>query len=385
MTVDRPFERVESRVPRLDSSLTESLVTPALLVDLAAARRNAERVLALCGDSAHWRPHLKTTKIPEVWAVLLDVGVRSFKVATTRELEVLAELGRRRGAQPIDVLFAQGLTPPSARRLGEIAAVNPWLTVAGLYEDERQLEWTPETVGLFLDVNPGGDRTGVPIGRTERLVELARAAADRRRGLHCYEGHLHGDFPERGVAIDTVFRELGELVAELDRVGLAAGEVVTSGTPAFRHVVDTRPLEGRPGVTRHSVSPGTVVFHDLRSELENPELGLEPAATVLARVVSRPAIGRVTVDAGSKAIAAEAGDPVAVTLGHPDLKAAPCNEEHLPLDGVEADSSLVLGALIELVPRHICPSVNLHEHALLLETADSGRPRRVPVAARAHE
>ena len=44
-----------------------------------------------------------------------------------------------------------------------------------------------------------------------------------------------------------------------------------------------------------------------------------------------PARGRATLDCGSKAIAAEAGDPAGYVLGHPTWRALVCSEEHMPL------------------------------------------------------
>ena len=51
------------------------------------------------------------------------------------------------------------------------------------------------------------------------------------------------------------------------------------------------------------------------------EVTLVPAAVVLTRVVSRPVDDVVTCDAGSKAVATDAGDPCAVVLGRADLEA----------------------------------------------------------------
>jgi hypothetical protein len=51
--------------------------------------------------------------------------------------------------------------------------------------------------------------------------------------------------------------------------------------------------------TKYQVSPGTVVFHDVRSQEENPSLDLVPAALLLSRVVSLPNPNTVTCDAGT--------------------------------------------------------------------------------------
>ena len=121
---------------------------------------------------------------------------------------------------------------------------------------------------------------------------------------------------------------------------------------------------------------------DLRSERENPALDLLPAAVVLARVVSRPRADVATCVAGSKSVAAEAGDPCAFVLGRPELEPLAPSEEHLPLR-VRSGPAPARGTPLYLVPRHVCPTVNLAEEALLV---DGGRVVGTEaVSARAHE
>ena len=154
-----------------------------------------------------------------------------------------------------------------------------------------------------------------------------------------------------------------------------------SGTPTFAIPFEHAGLRALAGTTLR-VSPGTVVYHDLMTEQNVPDLDLLPAAIVLTRVVSHPAEGLVTCDAGSKSIAAEAGDPCAFVLGHPGLNALRPSEEHLPLEVVRGERPS-RGSVLMLVPRHVCPTVNLADEAILIE---NGRLREiVAVAARAHE
>ena len=127
---------------------------------------------------------------------------------------------------------------------------------------------------------------------------------------------------------------------------------------------------------------GTVVFHDLRSEQEIEELNLSPAALLLTRVISHPAAGIVTCDAGSKSIAADAGDPCAFVIGHPGLVAMSPSEEHLPL-AVTAGRRPDRGELLWLVPRHVCPTVNLADMAVMLEGESIVSTTRI--TARGHE
>ena len=161
--------------------------------------------------------------------------------------------------------------------------------------------------------------------------------------------------------------------------------MITSGTPAFQYALDFNGFAGgmTPAGAVHRVSPGTVVFHDFQQDELLEDLTLEPAAVLLTRVVSHPTKQIVTCDAGSKSIAAEAGDPCAFAIGHPELTARRPSEEHLPWAVAPGQAQPALGELLYLVPRHICPSVNLAEQALWIDTA--GKARIVDVVARGHE
>ncbi|KAK3236217.1 hypothetical protein CYMTET_53627, partial [Cymbomonas tetramitiformis] len=143
------------------------------------------------------------------------------------------------------------------------------------------------------------------------------------------------------------------------------------------------------GAGVHQVSPGTVLFHDLSGEEQNPGVDLLPAAVLMTRVVSRPKAGMVTLDCGSKSIAAEAGDPAAYVIGRPSWTPVKCSEEHLPVRlGTEGDDDTPpsRGDVVYVIPRHICPTVNLAEEALLVENSGNRKSVTVvPVSARGHE
>jgi D-serine deaminase-like pyridoxal phosphate-dependent protein len=197
--------------------------------------------------------------------------------------------------------------------------------------------------------------------------------------VHFYDGHIHeASAEERRI---SAWRGYTSLLGLLQDLGAKTSirEIVTSGTPAFRYALDFAPFADLSPVV-HRVSPGTVVFHDLRTEQDLEDLDLLPAALVFSRVVSHPREGRFTCDAGSKSVAAEAGDPCAFALGHPEAVALTPSEEHLPFS-----STGVLpprGEELYLVPRHVCPTVNLAEQALLV---DGERIVTARVEARAHD
>lgn len=373
-----PFAQHDAAPYALPLELCERLQTPALIVYLDRVRENVQRMIDYAGSVDRWRPHLKTTKIPEVWSELLRAGVRQFKCATTREAAVLLDVASAAGEQ-VDLLVAYPHRGPSLRRLGELAAATS-ADVSVLVEDVDLVAEVPASLGVFVDLNPGMNRTGVPLERTADVVAIARGAGERFRGLHFYDGHLHEpDLEQRRAKIFAGYDRLLEVVAGLDLQGVRVAEVITAGTPAFHHALQYERFAHVPFA--HRISPGTVVFHDARSELENPDVSLTPAALVAARVVSHPADDVVTCDAGSKSVAADAGDPCAFPVGRHGLDAMPPSEEHLPLRC--AGDRPARGDMLLLVPRHVCPTVNLAEQAVLVEAGRA--PRVVPVAARAHE
>ena len=109
----------------LPDSAIDKLLSPAMIVHLPQVRANLRRVLNLVGnDPTRWRPHLKTTKLPEVWAELPKHGIRSFKCATTREAEVLLKTMQSSGEA--DLLVSYPHTGANLKRLGVIASAHPW-------------------------------------------------------------------------------------------------------------------------------------------------------------------------------------------------------------------------------------------------------------------
>lgn len=361
----------------LPRDLLPRLLSPALLVFLDRVRANVRKVLEAAGnDPGRWRPHVKTAKIPEVFGELAGAGIRTFKCATTREAACLLDVLDRRRSGDADLLLAYPLVGPALERLGRLAAAHPRTRLSVLCEDPADLSRIPEPVSVFVDLNPGMNRTGLPPERWGTAAEIARRAGSRFRGLHFYDGHLHGLDPARRRR--EAFAGYDRLAALIATLPAPPGEIVTSGTPTF---LDGLAYRGFPPASLHRVSPGTVVYHDLRSEEEIPGLGLSPAALVFARVVSLPASDVATCDAGSKSMAAEAGDPCALALGRPGWGALAPSEEHLPFRF--AGPVPERGTPLLLVPRHVCPTVNLAERAVLME---GGVVRGVvPVAARAHE
>jgi D-serine deaminase-like pyridoxal phosphate-dependent protein len=343
----------------------EDVLTPALVLYPDVIASNIEQTLKLLGgDADRWRVHIKTAKLGFTLRMLVERGVRNFKCATTLELLVACRSGAA------DVLFAYPAMGANARRVREIAQQFPGVRFSVLAENDEQMrQWRGSRVGVFLDINPGMNRTGIEQSETQKIVGLARAVADAGlefRGLHYYDGQYGGVAEaERTKAAHAGYDRLLEIVSELERAGINVPEVITSGTPTFPCSLS---YEGfRRGKFAHRVSPGTVVYCDATSLDQLPkEYGYRPAALVITRVVSSPRAGIITCDAGHKAVSADAGVPTCVVVGHPELTPLSPSEEHLPLAVKEGATAPQVGEVLYLIPRHVCTTVNNFDRALLV-------------------
>lgn len=343
----------------------EDVLTPALVVYPEAIESNIACTLDLLGgDGDRWRVHVKTAKLGYTLKKMVDSGIRNFKCATT--LELLESC--RSGAA--DVLFAYPAVGANARRVREIAASFPRVRVSVLAENEQQIQqWRGGPVGVFLDVNPGMNRTGIEQSRADEVLRLVRALQEVNlefRGLHYYDGQYGGIAEsERTKAAHAGYDRLLQIVNEIDRSGAAVPEVITAGTPTMASSVAYAGFRGKKFV--HRVSPGTVVYNDACSLTEFPrEFGYRPAVLVLTRVVSRPRKGIITCDAGHKAVSADAGVPTCLVVGHAELTPLSPSEEHLPMAVADGVAEPNVGDALYLLPKHVCPTVNNFDSALLV-------------------
>lgn len=384
----------EERLSTLDAAdyalpdeLLSRIMTPALVIYADKVEHNIQAMLSYMGGNAsRWRPHLKTTKSPYVYGLLIDAGVRHFKCATVREAGCLLDVLAKRGISDADLLIAYPLQGPALSVAGELAETFPSTHISVLSEDPEHIAQIPHTLGIFVDVNPQMNRTGIPLTDYQSIHTVAQAAGKRFRGLHFYDGHIHDEAAaQRREASHALYTQISETIGQLAIDGLPCDELITSGTPTFRYALDYPGFaDGNIADSEviHRVSPGTVVFHDFQYDSLLEDLELKPAAMLLSRVISHPRGDLVTCDAGSKSIAAEAGHPVAFVLDHPELVARPPSEEHLPLHCTSTNKPK-RGDTLLLIPRHICPTVNLAEQALLMKA--DGTAEVIEITARAHD
>jgi D-serine deaminase-like pyridoxal phosphate-dependent protein len=271
-------------VLQIDTILRE-VDTPALVVDLAALRRNIEKMAAIARRSGvSLRPHAKTHKSVEIARLQIGAGALGIACATVGEVGMLAAAGI-----PNLLLTAPVVDPAKFARLAALNRTSP-LTIA--LDHIEQLRAAAEAVArdqpplsIVVDTDVGQARTGV-ISIAEG-VALARAIASRPQlrfaGIQGFAGNAQ-HIPEplaRSAAAEKATAMLRDFAAALAEVNLRPEIITGSGTGT--HVQD-------------SVGPytelqvGSYVFMDADYARIVDETGagppLEPSLFVMATVVS---------------------------------------------------------------------------------------------------
>jgi D-serine deaminase-like pyridoxal phosphate-dependent protein len=336
------------------------LDTPALVVDLDQLERNiAEMAALVTAAGAKVRPHTKTHKTPEVARLQLRHGAGGITVAKLGEAEVMAAAGFD------DILIANELIgAQKARRLADLARRITVRSCVDSLAGARMLSDVAVEAGVrlevLLDVNTGLNRSGVlPEEAAELGAAIGALPGLELVGVFSYAGAAPGA-PDQGARRDWGVRE-GELAAgvalELRAKGFPATIVSVGGTSSAVFAA------GVEGVTE--VRPGTYVFNDVGYS----RLGIGSldhcALRIRSRVISRPAPDRAVIDAGSKVLTTEKrvignDDPgFGLIEALPGTKITKLWEEHGVLNLDEDGRQLAVGDVIEIIPNHVCPTINL--------------------------
>jgi D-serine deaminase-like pyridoxal phosphate-dependent protein len=342
-------------------------LSPSLVIDRALVRRNLEAMITLARGAERLRPHVKTHKMPAVVQMCEAMGIRKHKCATIAEAEMVAAAGGT------DVLVAYPLVGPNIARLARLIRKFPATTFRALVDHPASaralsegMSGIPNPLPVLIDLEVGMGRTG--IAPDEAAVALATLIGGLPNlvldGLSAYDGQVHDtDMAHRRRSTTPGVERTLALCDRLESQGLPVPRLVMGGTPTFPiHAA----LE-RAGV---ECSPGTCTLHDIGYATRYPDLPFVPAAFLLGRVISQPRPGRLCLDLGHKAVAADppAGSRLTL-LDIPDATLSTHSEEHLVVETPCAED-YPPGTPVRALPTHICPTCALHRRAYVIEDGD---------------
>ena len=331
----------------------EQVRTPALVFYRDRIDANIASAIAIAGDPDRLRPHVKTHKCSQIVSMMLAYGITKFKCATIDEAAMLARAGAR------DILVAYPPIGPAAADFVDLAREHPDVRCriavdSPVAADAIAMAARARPIEVLVDLNVGMNRTGIAIDQAIDFYQtLVSGGAVVPVGLHAYDGHVHDVDPaERCARTLPTVTAVRAIERALGDDGMRVETIVAGGTPTFPCYAAVAGIE---------LSPGTFVLHDYAYVERYPDLPFEPAALVVGRVVSLPGGRRFTVDIGSKAIATDQAGPRGVILNMPDAAHVGQSEEHWVFDAPGRVPAI--GTVCYVVPRHVCPTVNLHAAA----------------------
>lgn len=349
--------------PRYPINRPDDLLSPSLLIFREIVRDNLRKMIAIAGDPGRLRPHVKTHKMPAMVRLAESMGIHKHKCATIAEAEMVAASGGT------DVLIAYPIVGPNLHRLARLIAAYPSTTFRATVDDPdvaRALSAAMAAIDrplpVLVDLEVGMGRTGIAPGEgAEALYALVASLPNLvPDGLQAYDGHIRDFNPaDRKQAAAPGLEAIRRLRDRLIDRGLPVPRLVLGGTPTF-------PIHAEVNTPGVECSPGTCVFHDAGYVEKFPDLPFTPAAILFTRVVSRPRPGRVCLDLGHKAVAADPVGARLVLLGLPDYKLGGQSEEHLVVEAPGADA-LAPGTPLLAIPTHICPTCALHAFAYVMD------------------
>jgi len=347
------------------------LTGPGLIIDEARARTNIRDMADKARRSGVvFRPHFKTHQSPAVARWFAAEGVDRITVSSVRMAEQFAETGWR------DITIAFLLNPLEAPRVANLAAY--------LGRKGGRLGVTVDSVaaakaaaGLDVDiwvkVDTGYGRTGVPWDATSRLDEVL-AAIDRPAGLLTHAGQ---SYQARGH--DEILEIHTRTVARL--AGLRPGLKISIGdTPCCSTVPEFAGVD--------EIRPGNFVFYDLMQlQIGSCTENRMAAAAVCPVVGLYPERNRIVVHGGAVHLSKESletgGRRIFGRLGTLHFPAGGRNiglggildeapvvslsQEHGVIEGDGAiTGQLAIGDLVLVWPVHSCLLGGLQDNVTIL-------------------
>lgn len=358
------------------------LDTPALCVDLDTLEQNLATMkakLALTGVAS--RPHAKTHKCPAIAKLQLASGSIGVCAAKISEAEALFANG-------VDTILmtTSNVTANKIRRAMRIRKANPSFIQAVDYpQNARDLSAAAKEAGIVADVVVDvavGTRTGVPAGAPAlALAQLVDTLPNLKlRGLISYDGgaqHIKG-FRTRLEQALRNFEPSVETFQSMKKSGLDTGIFSGGGTGTYNIMTKV------PGVTDLQV--GSYIFMDA----QYLEIGGEsndalytdfaPSLTVMATVLNAYFPGRLTTDAGAKALTLN--KPDAIVIGEKGFSYNAGSDEFGVIRYETATRQYKVGDRLELIVPHCDPAVN--EYDQIYGTRKDRVEVIWPIAARGH-
>lgn len=223
---------------------------PALILNKNKALRNIQKMVSKADKwNVELRPHFKTHQSKEIGNWFRDHGVEAITVSSMR----MAEYFKSAGWTNITIAFPVNIL--QAKRINQIAENIDLRVLAIDVEVIKRLDtMLTNQLGIYIDLDPGYNRSGIPIQDVhvlQSLKESVQHASNLRfEGFYAHAGHSYKSRSKEEI------RKLSEpIIANLSELKAVFNDPICFGdTPSCSVLENVSPVD--------QVSPGNFVFYD---------------------------------------------------------------------------------------------------------------------------
>lgn len=361
--IDDSLYKVPIEPIRLDPPVPlDSLPTPALVLDLNVFERNLDKMQQhLQKHGMGLRAHTKMHKSPIIANKQIEKGALGVCAATVSEAEVMLA----GGVQNILITSPVVTADKIARVIALAARSSEVRIVVDHVPGAEQLNAAARQAGVVLkvliDLDPGMGRTGIACGDPALVLGqyiFNDCSNLHFSGLQMYIGncmHIKGFDNRRARYVELLAPGI-ETRALFEANGIAVDVFSGGGTGTF----DIEPSIG----ALTELQAGSYAFMDIEYREIGGQAGelfdaFEPALFVLVTAISQPQKRLITVDAGYKSFASDAGVPQ-----FRDLEGLTYHwggDEHGIVRLNNPSREIQLGDRLSMLTPHCDPTVNLHD------------------------
>jgi D-serine deaminase-like pyridoxal phosphate-dependent protein len=355
----------------------DDLPTPALILDRAILRRNLKRMSDRLREAGvTLRPHLKTAKSVQVGRMAVEGHDGRITVSTLAEARYFAKGGFT------DIFYAVGIVPSKLAAVTELRRqgvnlrivtdnISVAKAIAGAASDG-------DTFSVFIEVDSGGGRAGLPYPALPGLLDIARvlyaAPGVELAGVMTHAGHSYHESSVDGIAAVAEQERLAIVTAAetIRAAGIPCPIVSGGSTPTAMHSRDFT------GITE--MRPGVYCFNDLDQEFIGACGPGDLALSVLASVIGHyPHRNQVLIDAGalalSKDISAQEFHPkvgfgTIVNAPARDMAVVACSQEHGFVAAADPIpyGNLPVGSRVRVLPNHACITAAAYDRYYVVDS-----------------
>lgn len=348
--------------------LYNQIDTPALLIDYDLTKKNIDMMQEYVDKlGINLRPHIKTHKIPMLAKMQCDKGAIGIACAKIGEAEVMAKNGIK------DIFIANEIV--GIMKYERLKKLNSHINLSIGVDNKFQIDQIDKVfknenkpLKVLIEYEVGENRSGII--SDAQLISLVDYIKTKETvlliGVFSHEGHTYKSKSSIDALNDGNIAYNSTLKAAqiIESRGIKLEIVSVGSTPSIMAGAYVK------GITEFRI--GTYIFFDLGQANAIKDF-TKCSATVLTSVISKPNDERIVLDAGAKGMVAQNRDTgICATGGFGYVKGSEnimvdeLFDEHGLIYNKEYSKRIQIGDKIEIIPSHICPTVNLYDYTYLI-------------------